>query len=81
MNAKKDASHIGIVLRPSGTSVLIPFAACILAIASRNKSELYLTSRPAILTIFLSGYFSLATRAFASVARTIPTRLIGNLVS
>ena len=46
-----------------------------------KKSELYLTSRPAIFRIFLSEYFSFATRAFAKVARTIPTRLIGNLVS
>ena len=81
LKAKNDASQIGMVFLPSGRRVLMPCAAWILAIASRYKSELYLTSRPAIFRIFLSEYFSFATRAFAKVARTIPTRLIGNLVS
>ena len=59
----------------------MPFAACTLAIASKNIFELYRTSQPAILTIRLFGYFSFATSAFAKVAKTIPTKLIGNLVS
>jgi hypothetical protein len=42
---------------------------------------LYLTSEPAILRISLPAYFSFATSALASVARTIPTRLIGKRVS
>ena len=70
LNARKEASHIGIVFLSFGVRVLIPWAACIRAIASRYKAELYLTSLPASLTTCLPSYFSRATSAFATVSYT-----------
>ena len=58
LNAKKEASQMGIVCLLVGTKVLIPSAAWILAIKSRYVLELYLTSQPASLISSLFGYFS-----------------------